>query len=357
MYKTLLVDDREVFVREIEALRVWGDASGFCVSARALDGVDALDCLRSSQCDLVITDIRMPRMDGIVLLRRIKEENLCPCVALLSEHSEFEYAQKAIVLGAFDYLVKPLNEARVQELLSRAGRFLSERAGIWAGLDRDARMDLTCTLCAEREMLSMIGAGSPRVMDAFERLSERIRRLFPPEDARFSQACRKIYSDVIAEIFKTHPWLGFYKSEARYEKPEDDARWHDGLARRAVAELLGFVDSLLPGGAGGTLRDICRFVLENPDSKINLQVISEKFFINRTYFSNMFHQKTGIHFNKYMTHVKLSRARFLLENSGKNIYEIGYCLGYSDFNYFNRIYKKFSEDVSSESGQPLAASK
>jgi two-component system response regulator YesN len=357
MYKTFLVDDRDVFIREIAALRVWGAVSGFHISGSAPDGVDALDCLRSMPCDLVITDIRMPRMDGIDLLRKIKDEGLCPCVALASEYSEFEYARRGIVLGAFDYLVKPIAAERVGELLSRAKRFLEEQisTGCLPLLGRDGRMKMACALCSEKDILAMIGVNDINVPSAFESLSDRIGRLLPPGDPRFYGLCRRVYLNIVLEIFTRYPWLGLYITASRYEAPEIVGGEHDGSLRNVIEELLMFVGALLPAGVHGTLRSICDFILENPDSKINLQVISEKFFINRTYLSNIFHQKTGLHLNKYITLVKLSRARFLLENSNKKIYEISYGLGYNDFNYFNKIYKKFSGNTPSESRQLLAS--
>jgi two-component system response regulator YesN len=212
---------------------------------------------------------------------------------------------------------------------------------------------LACVRCAEKEMLAMIGVDDLRVPEVFAKESERLSRLLPPGDSRFFRLCRELYSNIVSEIFKKYPWLGFYKSAARYEKPEI-AGEYDGSDRDDIEELLRFVGTFLPDGVQGTLRGICYFILENPDMKINLRVISEKFFINRTYLSNLFHQKTGYCFNKYITRVKLSRAQFLLENSDKKVYEISYCLGYSDFNYFNKIYKKFSGSTPSESRQSPA---
>jgi AraC-like DNA-binding protein len=229
-------------------------------------------------------------------------------------------------------------------VLENIRRVCLETLALASRLSDDLLRDIraSCVLCVEKEILGMIGENNIDVPAAFAGESDRLERLIPPGDPRLSHLRRGLYLNIVSEIFKKYPWLRHYKSASRYEKPEMEGLGHGGSYRGDIEELLGFVDALLPDGVHGTLRGVCDFILENPDMKISLQLVSEKFFINRTYLSNLFHQKTGCHFNKYITLVKLSRARFLFENSGKKISEIGYYLGYNDFSYFNRIYKKFS---------------
>ncbi len=125
MYRVLMVDDRDIFLIELKRLKVWGDISGFEVAGKANNGRQAIEMLKSSSYDMVLTDIRMPVIDGLQLLRKINQEGLCSCVVLLSEYSEFNYARQGIVLGAFDYLVKPPSQESLLELFKRARRFLS----------------------------------------------------------------------------------------------------------------------------------------------------------------------------------------------------------------------------------------
>ncbi len=117
MYKTLIVDDRDIFLIELERLKVWGEISGFEVAGKANNGSQAIDLLKNNEYDLVLTDIRMPIIDGLQLLREIKKDNLCSCVVIISEYSEFNYARQGIVLGAFDYLVKPAAEESLLQVL------------------------------------------------------------------------------------------------------------------------------------------------------------------------------------------------------------------------------------------------
>jgi len=74
----------------------------------AEDGADGFEIIRSVKPDLIITDIRMPILDGIGMLKKLRREKIPYRVIVLSAYSEFEYAQQAIKLGVSEYLIKPI---------------------------------------------------------------------------------------------------------------------------------------------------------------------------------------------------------------------------------------------------------
>ena len=77
--------------------------------------------------DLVITDIRMPIVDGVELLKKIISEELSYCVVFLSEYTEFEYARQGIVYGAFDYIVKPVNQDKIERVLVKVKEYIEKK--------------------------------------------------------------------------------------------------------------------------------------------------------------------------------------------------------------------------------------
>jgi YesN/AraC family two-component response regulator len=98
----------------------------FVVSAVAKDGSQALALLESSDFQLVITDIGMPKMDGIELMKQMHMKKLNIPVILFTGHSEFEYAKQAIRYGALDYLLKPLDKEELLEALEAARNTLKK---------------------------------------------------------------------------------------------------------------------------------------------------------------------------------------------------------------------------------------
>lgn len=106
MYNVLLVDDKEAYRRGIQRMPFFRNTgSDFQILQTARNGKEALECLHENHIDLVLTDIRIPIMDGLSLLKEIHQNTLCGCTVLLSEYRDFTYAREGIVYGAFDYLV------------------------------------------------------------------------------------------------------------------------------------------------------------------------------------------------------------------------------------------------------------
>ncbi|MCU6792540.1 response regulator [Paenibacillus sp. WQ 127069] len=111
--KVLIVDD-EIPIRESMRFFPWAE-HGYRLAGEARHGLEALELIESSAPDILITDIMMPVMDGISLMRTLQERNLALPVILLTCHREFDYVREALLLGATDYLVKGVY--RDQELL------------------------------------------------------------------------------------------------------------------------------------------------------------------------------------------------------------------------------------------------
>ncbi len=121
--RVLLVED-EKWVRT--ALRKVLEQSNLPLEVlhEASNGMEAWDWLASHEADLVLTDIRMPVMDGLALLQEMKQSRHPADVMIVSGHDDFAYAQQALRLGARDYLLKPVE---TDEVIRRIGPWLAER--------------------------------------------------------------------------------------------------------------------------------------------------------------------------------------------------------------------------------------
>lgn len=107
MYSILIVDD-ERWVRASLKKVVERSELPFQVVHEASHGLEALDWLKEHRVDVIITDVRMPVMDGLQLVQSIQEGNFLSEMIIVSGHDEFQYAQKALRLGVRDYLLKPV---------------------------------------------------------------------------------------------------------------------------------------------------------------------------------------------------------------------------------------------------------
>jgi two-component system response regulator YesN len=105
MYKVMLVEDENILRKGIEVLTDWNSLN-CSVAFSAPNGIEALEYANSNPIDILITDIRMPGMDGLELIKKIKEINSNIAVIILSAYREFSYAQSALALDVKQYVLK-----------------------------------------------------------------------------------------------------------------------------------------------------------------------------------------------------------------------------------------------------------
>ncbi|MDQ1912705.1 response regulator [Paenibacillus sp. GD4] len=125
--KLCVIDDIPTVVRGLTTKMDW-EAHGITVAATALDGEEGLRLIREVRPDIIVTDIRMPYLDGIEMMKRIQEEFPWMKLIYMSGYTDFSYAQEAVRLGAFDYIVKPFTKQEVLDaVLAAKEEILRER--------------------------------------------------------------------------------------------------------------------------------------------------------------------------------------------------------------------------------------
>lgn len=118
MIKVLVVDD-EKLVRKGVVTGVDWHSLGCLVVGEASNGIEGIEYFYEYSPDLIITDIRMPKMDGIQMITQLREDDIDIDVIFLTAYDEFSYAQKAIKLLAADYILKPFEDGELEESVLR----------------------------------------------------------------------------------------------------------------------------------------------------------------------------------------------------------------------------------------------
>lgn len=117
MIKTLIVDDDFLVRMFLKQVTDWNSA-GFLLTDDACNGKEAISIIENELPNLIITDLSMPVMDGISLIKRVREISPDICIVVLSCHDEFEYVKEAMRLGADEYILKNLlDEAALLKVL------------------------------------------------------------------------------------------------------------------------------------------------------------------------------------------------------------------------------------------------
>ncbi|MFZ5988775.1 MAG: response regulator, partial [Bacillota bacterium] len=127
MLKVLLVDD-EPFVLEGLKIMIDWEKYGFSICGEAANGEDALEIIKTCNPHLVITDIRMPVMDGFKLIESVYEaSNVKPKFIILSGYDDFTYVKNAMRYGISDYILKPLDEEELDKVVEKVAKQIVEQ--------------------------------------------------------------------------------------------------------------------------------------------------------------------------------------------------------------------------------------
>lgn len=126
MLKIIVVDDEPIYRKYLIQSVEW-EKYGFEVCCEAKNGIDALEKIRQFKPDIGLVDINMPFMNGLELIEKLREESINMAVILVTGYNEFEYARKAVKLGAVDYILKPFdNEELMVPLIKTKEKLKAE---------------------------------------------------------------------------------------------------------------------------------------------------------------------------------------------------------------------------------------
>ena len=230
LYRIILVDDEEEVRKGIIRKIDW-EALGFQVVGDAENGQDALEKIEQLEPDVVMTDIRMPYMDGLTLTSWIRQKYPSVKVLIFSGFDDFEYAQKAIKLNVTEYILKPVNVEELTRILNRVRENLEQEIEQRRDVDR-LRESYLSSLPILRELF----------------LNDMVRGNMPAENIRQKLEEYKI------DILGAEKWL------TAVINVENEASEETGLTLHQEKELIPIsVKSLLEDN----LKDYCQFMAFN----------------------------------------------------------------------------------------------
>lgn len=255
MTLSYVVVDDEPWIRSLVRSLAAEAAPGFVCAGEAGDGEAAWDLVLRAKPEIVLTDIRMPGMDGIELAGRMRERGLEAEIVVVSGHDDFGYARDALRRGVGDYLLKPVDGAELAAALDRAARRIEERR---KRTERAAELEKEAGRAGEleKEMRRVVRAAAapcpdgcvpesvkdPRLRAAAAFALARMAYPIGLEDAAAKAGMNAAY---FSERFKAEAGVGFsaFLREARLEAAERLMAEKPGLRMAEVAQAVGFEDA------------------------------------------------------------------------------------------------------------------
>ena len=171
MYSVFLVEDEIVIRDGLKTSFPW-EQHGFAYVGDAADGEMALPLIRQTKPDVLITDIRMPFMDGIALSKMVKKELPSTRIIIISGFDDFTYAQEAISIGVDNYLLKPITKDKLAQVMAEA------KAKLDAEQERDNYLEQFTEESQEYEQFSRVRffnqlvSGALSVTEVYEKSAE-----------------------------------------------------------------------------------------------------------------------------------------------------------------------------------------
>ena len=359
--KVFLVDD-EIVVREgIRESFPW-DRTPYTLVGEAPDGEMALPMIRDTNPDIVITDIKMPFMDGLELCRSLRTQMPWIGIIVLSGYDEFEYARQCIQLGVREYLLKPINSADLKEALDKvSAQMKEERKTLAHASSLRARMENDDKLVKEKLVGSLFSDESAKedAANVIRQLSAMGCPLPAPFyvviDAAFTpvgegREAIGVFSESSEGKVLTSPGrvgtrllITGRTNEDAEEKAyslsssiaQELERAGCGTIRIGIGEIVDCPENILHSFK--TARHI-RHQFQNPN--LMLQDVAAAVNMSKSRFSAVFSQYTGKTFTEYLLQLRLGKAKELLRTTGEKSSRIAYEVGYNDAHYFSYIFKK-----------------
>ena len=335
MIKLLLVDDEKIIREGIEAMLPL-KTLGIRLTGSCPNAFEALDSMADDMPDILITDVKMPRMDGLALIERALTLNPALRCVVLSGYDEFDFARKAMKMGVREYLLKPCAKEEMTETLSR---LCNDIRGARQRLSqsKDAREARIISLA--EKLAALIPEDRVRMVSAHQ-----VRALVEStgEEALLREAFTFL---VIHQEF--HAERGFAALQRAYDPGGD---WMEMIAQ-------GLNDMRLqPGQKKGFVGKMCAYIQEHyGDEHLSLQYLADQVVHMRAdYIGREFAKETGMKLSAYLMHVRMERAKILLAVpvEEQRVYEVAEEVGLGhNPQYFSQLFRKYTGMTPKEYGK------
>lgn len=249
--KILIVDDEHIIRNGIRTV-IQRSGQEWSVSGEAVDGIDAIEQMGRELPDVVITDVRMPGMDGIELTKYIREKFSQVIVIIISGYAEFKFAQEAMRFGAMDYILKPSKPEHLISVLQNARKLVEERK---EKEDEEEKLKREVEMLRKRiksdpayeEADEVNGRSKPQqYRKVIERAIEYVNSHYA-QDLTLKHMAELLYMNhsYFCDLFKqeTGEYFSNYLAGVRVEKAKELLLSRFELHTYEIADLVGYKDA------------------------------------------------------------------------------------------------------------------
>lgn len=319
MYHVLVAED-ELWIRSAIVEMVERIGNGFEVVVEAENGQEAWDLIQELWPTVLITDIRMPKKDGLSLVEQIANNRLPIVPIIISGYDTFEYAQQAIRYNVSEYLLKPVREDDLKNALERC---LLRLEGVKEMSSLLLKVQGFIDTLQYKDSQMMIKEQASLVATILKEKS-----IHPA--ARMSLL--RIFSGRLNELAKSEgvefPFKDLKNSELIHQH-----------FRLLIETIISENDQYTNNNVKLVIKKVCDYINKNYMNEVTLDEMAQYSNLSTSYFSTLFKQHTGNSFVNYVNQKRIHEAKSLLIEHDIRIYDVADMVGFSSLPYFNRVFK------------------
>ena len=359
MYRILLVDDDQNIVDGLGSIIKQNFENIFIISS-ACDGSDALKRLTEDYYHVIISDIRMPKLDGISLLELISKNQIPSVVIMLSGYDDYTYIRNALRLGAYDYLLKPVN---IQNFVSML-RLLIPRLK-----DSSVKLQAEEVSCVRPETqgdyfdlpakepyytkedlgkeLEHLSAGLLSMDE--EGTKDKIQGIFShlSQEAMAKEQFKQVFSAFLYTLMQKNtaliPIIAGYKLSDNDLAAQIKNQPHISQLRQKMEQiLLLYMEQLKKQQEKKeeyVVKKAQEYMKKHCSEQLLLSDIAAQFHLHPNYFSSLFKKQLDMTVRDYILQLRMTKAKELMKDSSLKLLDIALAVGYEDAAHFNRAFK------------------
>lgn len=333
--RIILVDDDYLTIDLLKQTLDFESFNGELVGC-ANNGTDALKLVENENPDIVISDIKMPDMDGIELSKQIFENHPNCYTILISGHSEFEYAQKAVKYQVCDYILKPITRQKILELNNKLQEIyhqISSNDNSYSYLSNDELRD---------DILNNLRKGD----------IESIGELFVSD--KFLSALSKNNDETLGIQLLNYLFIyqqefengHYFMNKSKEEIVSEYRKLTNVNSRLAYLstyyyDLLEYAKSKKNEYKNPIFENCTKILQENyKDPYFNISYLADMLNLSLPYISTIFKEISGQNISRYLSSLRLEHAKILLKDISISIKDVCLRSGYEDPHYFTKFFKK-----------------
>lgn len=329
----LLVEDEPLIRKGFTKLLGQLDIEGFHIEGiTEAETAEEAECiLEKEKFDLIFTDIEMAEINGLTLIQRWKKELPDTQWIIISGYDSFEYAQKAIIYGVTEYVLKPVSKRKMMEAVERCLENRQQNAS-----DFIAATELdNCLEQLEDAIWSLNREKLEGNYLAWKKIVKK--RKLPIR--YYNDVLSHLLDSLMSRLNNKGSKIGISIDTALKEATIEEA---DRQFLMTCRKLIEAIEIKRRGNEVDPIEIAKDYIIFHLEREISLEEVAQKLGLNASYFSQLFKKETGETFVKFRIRLRMEKAKELLLRNDVRVIDIPGMIGLNDHPHFTKTFKKYT---------------